>query len=118
MKPLTSSSVAMAMVVVSLVAVLGIWAEARSASELSPSKVVIGEVSQVEGEFHMTKDLLGQDTLDVVDKSYVITDQAGKELRLPLSDHTKVQNRVNPGDKIEAKISSKGQTISITRLDP
>ncbi|MGH7216322.1 MAG: hypothetical protein ACREIG_03690 [Nitrospiraceae bacterium] len=118
MKILTSSSVAMAMVIVSIVAVLGTRAEARSASESSPSKIVIGKVSQVEGEFHMAKDLHGQDTLDIVDKSYVITDQAGKEVRLELSYDTKVQKRVNPGDKIEAKISSKGQTLSVTRVEP
>ena len=118
MKSLTSSSVATAMVIVSIAAVLGIRAEARSASESSPSKIVIGKVSQVEGEFHMAQDPLGQDTLDIVDKSYVITDQAGKEVRLELSYNTKVQKRVNPGDKIEAKISSEGQTLSVTRLDP
>jgi len=118
MKSLTSSSVAMAMVIVSIVTVLGTRAEARAASESSPSKIVIGKVSQVEGEFHMAKDPQGQDTLDIVDKSYVITDQAGKEMRLELSDDTKVQKRVNPGDKIEAKISSKGQTLSVTRLEP
>ena len=118
MKSLTSSSVAMAMVIVSIVTVLGTRAEARAASESLPSKIVIGKVSQVEGEFHMAKDPQGQDTLDIVDKSYVITDQAGKEVRLELSDDTKVQKRVNPGDKIEAKISSKGQTLSVTRLEP
>ena len=118
MKILTSSSAAMAMVIVSIVAVLGIRAEARSASESSPSKIVIGKVSQVEGEFHMAKDPQGELTLDIVDKSYVIKDQAGKELRLELSDDTKVRNKVNPGDMIEAKISSKGHTLSVTRLEP
>jgi hypothetical protein len=53
-----------------------------------------------------------------VDKSYVITDQAGKELRLELRDDTKVLNRVIPGDKIEAKISFEGHTLSVTRLKP
>ena len=33
-------------------------------------------------------------------------------------DDTKVQKRVNPGDKIEAKISSKGHTLSVTRIEP
>lgn len=72
----------------------------------------------VEGEFHMTKDILGEDTLDIVDKSYVITDQTGAEVRLKLNHNTKVPNRVNPGDKIEAMISSDGQTFSIMRLEP
>jgi methyl coenzyme M reductase beta subunit len=79
---------------------------------------VTGEVSQVEGEFHMAKDPQGEDTLDIVDKSYVITDQAGKVLRLELSDDTNVQKRVNPGDKIKAKISPEGHTLSVMRLDP
>jgi len=118
MKALKSSSLVMAIVSVGIVAVLGTRAEAQSPSKSSPSKIVTGEVSQVEGEFHMAKDPQGEDTLDIVDTSYVITDQAGKELRLELSDDTKVRNRVNPGDKIEAKISFEGHTLSVTRLKP
>lgn len=118
MKSLQSSSLVMAMVIVSLLTVLGTRTEARSSSESSPTKIVIGEVSKVEGEFQIAKGSLGEDTLDIVDKSYVITDQAGEEMRLELNDDTKVQNRVHPGDKIEAKISFEGQTLSVTRLDP
>jgi hypothetical protein len=72
----------------------------------------------VEGEFHLAKDPKGLDTLDIVDKSYVITDRAGKELRLDLSDDTKVMNRVKPGDVSEAKISIEGHTLSVIRLQP
>ena len=43
----------------------------------------------VEGEFHMTKDILGEDTLDIVEKCYVITDQTGGEVRLKLNHNTK-----------------------------
>jgi hypothetical protein len=111
-------SLAMAIVCVGLVSVLGTRAEARPPSESSPSKIVTGEVAQVEGEFHMAKDAQGEVTLDIVDKSYVITSQAGKQVRLELTDDTKVQNRVNPGDKIEAKVSSEGHTLSVTRLEP
>jgi hypothetical protein len=118
MKILKSSSLVMAIVSAGLVALLGTRAEAQSPSKSSPSRIVIGEVSQVEGAFYMAKDLQGQDTLDIVDKSYVITDQAGKELRLKLRDDTKVLNRVNPGDKIEANISFEGHTLSVTRLKP
>ena len=56
MKSPKSSSLAMAMVIIGTVVVLGTQAEARSASESSPSKIVIGKVSQVEGEFQMAKD--------------------------------------------------------------
>ena len=63
--------------------------EAQSPSGSSVSKIVTGEVAQVEGGFHRTKDLLGVDTLDIVDKVYVITDQAGREVHLELSDDTK-----------------------------
>lgn len=118
MKVLKLSSLVMALVSVAPVAFLGTRAEAQSPSKSSPSMIVIGEVSQVEGEFHMAKDLQGQDTLDIVDKSYVITDQAGKELRLELRGDTKVLTRVNPGDKVEAKISFEGHTLSVTRLKP
>ena len=117
MNILASTSLAVAIAGTSLVAVQGIWAEDRSLSGLSPSKIVMGEVAQVEGEFHMAKGPEGDVTLDIVDKSYVITSQTGKEVRLELDDHTKIQNRVNPGDKVEAKISSKGHTLSVTRLD-
>lgn len=113
MKALKSSNLVMAIVSVGLAAVLGTRAEAQSLS-----MIVRGEVSQVQGEFHMTKDSQGLDTLDIVDKAYVITDRAGKELRLELSDDTKVLNRVNPGDKIEAKISLEGHTFSVIRLKP
>jgi hypothetical protein len=113
-----STSLAIAIVSVGLVAVLGTRAEALSPSESSPSKIVTGEVAQVEGEFHMAKDTQGELTLDIVDKSYVVTSQAGEEVRLELDDNTKVRKRVTPGDKIVAKISSKGHTLSVTRLEP
>ena len=114
-----STSLAMAIVSVGLVAGLGTQAEARSPSESPPSKIVTGEVAQVEGEFHMAKDPQGELTLDIVDKSYVIiTSHAGDEVRLELDDNTKVRKRVNPGDKIVAKISPQGHTLSVTRLEP
>ena len=113
MKALKSSSLVMVIVSVGLAAVLGTRAEAQSSS-----MIVRGEVSQVEGEFHMDKDPQGLDTLDIVDKAYVITDRTGKEVRLELSDDSKVLNRVNPGDKIEAKISIEGHTLSVIRLKP
>jgi len=118
MKALKSPSLVMVIVSAGLVAVLGSQAEAQSPSKSSPSMIVIGDVSRVEGKFHMAKDLQGQDTLDIVDKSYVVTNQAGKEVRLELSDDTKVLKRVNPGDRIEAKISSEGHALSVTRLKP
>ena len=118
MKSLKSASLATAIVSVGLVGALGTRAEARSPSESPPSKIVTGEVAQVEGEFHMAKDPQGELTLDIVDKSYVITSQAGEEVRLELDDNTKVRKKVNPGDKVIAKISSKGHTLSVTRLEP
>jgi hypothetical protein len=118
MKVLKWCSLVLAIGIVGLAAVLGTGAEAQSPSKASPFMIVIGEVSQVQGEFHMTKDAQGLDTLDILDTSYVMTDRAGKELRLELSDDTKVLNRVNPGDKIEAKISIEGHTLSVIRLKP
>jgi hypothetical protein len=118
MKALKSSSLVSIVVIVGLLTALGTLTEAQSPSITSPSVIVIGEVSQVEGEFHLARDLQGQDTLDIVDKTYVITDRAGKELRLELRDNTKILNRVNPGDKVEAKISIEGHTLSVVRLKP
>lgn len=117
MKFLISTSFAVVIASTGVVVAQGVLAEERSPSESSPSKVVMGEVARVEGNFHIAKGPEGDVTLDIVDKSYVITSQAGKEVRLELDDHTKILNRVNPGDKVEAKISSKGQTLSVTRLD-
>jgi hypothetical protein len=118
MNSLKSTSLATAIVTVGLVVALGTLAEAQSPSESTPSKVVTGEVAQVKGEFHMAKDPKGELTLDIVDKAYVITSQAGEEVRLELDDNTKVRKKVNPGDKIVAKISSQGHTLSVTRLEP
>ena len=118
MNSLKSTSLATAIVTVGLVVALGTLAEAQSPSESTPSKVVTGEVAQVKGEFHMAKDPKGELTLDIVDKAYVITSQAGEEVRLELDDNTKVLKKVNPGDKIVAKISSQGHTLSVTRLEP
>ena len=118
MKTPKTTCLAMAIVNIGLVGALGTWAEARSPSESSSSKIVTGKVALVEGEFQMVKDPQGEDTLRVVDKSYVITNQAGEEVRLKLDNNTKVRNRVNPGDKVEAKISSQGHILSVTRLEP
>ena len=118
MNSLKSTSLTTAIVTVGLVVALGTLAEAQSPSESTPSKVVTGEVAQVKGEFHMAKDPKGELTLDIVDKAYVITSQAGEEVRLELDDNTKVRKKVNPGDKIVAKISSQGHTLSVTRLEP
>lgn len=71
--------------------------EARSPSESSSMKIVTGEVFKVEGEFQMSKDRQGDDTLDIVDESYLITDQTGKEVRLELDDNTKIMKMVIQG---------------------
>lgn len=118
MKSLESNRLAMAIVSVALAAIMETRAEAGSPSASSSSKIVTGEVAQVEGKFHMAKNPQGELTLDIEDKFYIITSQAGEEMRLALDDHTKVRKRVNPGDKIEAKISPKGHTLSVTRLEP
>ncbi|HSV91101.1 MAG TPA: hypothetical protein VLH80_08360 [Nitrospiraceae bacterium] len=118
MKFLESGSLAMAIVIVALAAVVETRAEAGSPSESSPSRIVTGEVAQVEGKFYMAKNPQGEVTLDIEDKFYVITSQAGEEMRLELDDNTKVRKRANPGDKIEAKISPKGHTLSVTRIEP
>ena len=120
MKSLESRSlvVPIVSVVLALAAVVQTETEAGSLLESSPSKIVTGEVAQVEGKFHMAKNPQGEVTLDIEDKFYVITSQAGEQMRLELDDNTKVRKRVNPGDKIEATISPKGHTLSVTRLEP
>ena len=81
------------------------------------SETVVGKVSSVEGEFHMAKNSLGEDILKMVDKSYVITTPTGQEIELKLSRDTKVPARANPGDRIEAKISDRGQILSVMLVE-
>ena len=47
--------------------------DARSQSGSPSPTTVTGQVSAVEGEFHMAKDARGEDTLKMVDKAYTIT---------------------------------------------
>lgn len=91
--------------------------EAPSKSGSPTSKTVRGEVSVVEGEFHMAKNSQGEDILQMVDKSYVITTPTGQEIPLKLSRDTKVPTRANPGDRVEAKISDRGQTLSVMLVE-
>ncbi len=80
-------------------------------------KTVTGQVSAVEGEFQMTKDYRGEDILKMVDKSYTVTTATGQHIELKLTRETKVPTRANPGDRIEAKITEKGQTLSVKLIE-
>jgi hypothetical protein len=104
-------------VVTSLFAATMIEAQSQLGLGSPSSKIVIGEVSAVEGEFHMAKNSRGEDILKMVDKSYVITTPTGQEIQLKLSRDTKVPTRANPGDRIEAKISDRGQTLSVMLVE-
>ena len=92
--------------------------EAQSQLGSPSSKTVVGEITAVDGEFHMAKNPLGEDILKIVDKSYVITTPTGEEIQLKLSRDTKVPTRAaNPGDRVEAKISDRGQTLSVMLVE-
>jgi hypothetical protein len=91
--------------------------DARSQPGSPSPNTVTGQVSAVEGEFHMAKDARGEDTLKMVDKAYIITTPAGQEIQLKLTRETRVPNRANPGDRVEAKISEKGQTLSVKLIE-
>jgi len=116
---LKSTGAVMTVISLSLVTTLfaATMIEAQSQLGSPASKTVIGEVSAVEGEFHMAKNARGEDILKMVDKSYVITTPTGRKLELKLSRDTKVPTRANPGDRIEAKISDKGQTLSVMLVE-
>jgi hypothetical protein len=90
---------------------------AQPHSDPSTSKTVSGEVSTVQGEFFMAKTPQGKDILKIEDKSYFITTRTGEEIRLELSRDTKVPERANPGDRIEARISQEGRTLSVTKIE-
>ena len=104
---------AMSLGVVSLLSVPTIEAQLQSGTP----KTVTGQVSAVEGEFHMTKDYRGEDILKMVDKSYIVTTPTGQQIELKLTRETKVHSRANPGDRIEAKITEKGQTLSVKLIE-
>jgi hypothetical protein len=91
--------------------------EAQSQVGSLSSQTVRGGVSAVEGEFLMAKNSQGEDILRMVDKSYVITTPTGQEIPLKLSRDTKVPTRANPGDRIEAKISDRGNTLSVMLVE-
>ena len=100
---------AMSLAVLSLLCAPATQAQLQSGN----AQTVTGQVSAVEGEFHMAKDYRGEDILKMVDKSYIVTTPAGQQIELKLTRETNVPARANPGDRIEAKITEKGQTLSV-----
>jgi hypothetical protein len=111
-----------ALTVISL-AVVSLLSAPTSQAQLQPDspsgtpKTVTGQVSAVEGEFHMAKDYRGEDILKMVDKSYLVTTPTGQQIELKLTRETKLSARANPGDRIEAKITEKGQTLSVKLIE-
>src|SRR5262249_4453745 len=89
-----SALTVMSLAVVSLLSAPTIQAQLQSASPSgSPSgspKTVTGQVSAVEGEFHMAKDYRGEDILKLVDKSYLVTTPTGQQIELKLTRETKL----------------------------
>ena len=114
-----STGVALAAISLSLVSILfdATLIGAKPLSGSPSSKTVIGKVSAVEGEFHVEKNSLGEDIFKMVDKSYVITTPMGQEIQLKLTRETKVPSRANPGDRVEAKISDNGRTLSVMVIE-
>lgn len=92
--------------------------EAQTQSRPSSPRTVTGQVSAVEGNFHMAKDGGGKDILQFVDKAYTITTPTGQEIELTLTRETRVPTRANPGDRVEAQISEKGQALSVKLIEP
>ena len=90
---------------------------AEPRSETPSSITVKGQVSAVEGEYHMAKDARGEDILTLVDRSYIVTTLTGQQIELKLTLQTKVPTRANPGDEIEAKVSEEGQTLSVMLVE-
>ena len=117
MAPVKASHAAVA--AISLISLLSSanMVEAHSRSGSLTSQTVIGRVSEVEGEFRMAKNVQGEDVLKLVDKSYVVITPTGQEIHLKLTPGTKVPTRANPGDRIKAKISDEGLTLSVTLLE-
>ena len=104
---------AMSLCVVSLLSAPTIHAQLLSGTP----KTVTGQVSAVQGEFHMTKDYRGEDVISMVDKSDIVTTRTGQQIELKLTRETRVPTRANPGHVIEAKITEKGQTLSVKLIE-
>lgn len=111
---------AVAVIGLSVASLLGAvpLSEAQERPASSSPRTVTGQVSAVEGQFHMTKDPKGGDILKFVDKAYIITTPTGQEIQLTLTRQTRVPARANPGDRVEAKISEKGHTLSVKLIEP
>ena len=70
-------------------------------SESAQSDLTIkGDVQMIEGEF------------------YFVKDTNGHQVRLHVNNETKLEDRIKVGDKIEARVSSKGHARSITLKIP
>jgi hypothetical protein len=80
-------------------------------------KTVTGQVSAVAGEFQMTRDTRGEDIVKMIDKSYTVTTPTGQQIELKLTRETQVPTRANPGDRVEAKVTEKGQTLSVRLIE-
>lgn len=115
MSGMTACRTALAAMSFSAVSLLG--APTIHAQVQSAPKTVIGQVSAVEGKFQMTKNLRGQDRLKMVDTSYTVRTPTGQQIELKLTRETKVPARANPGDRIEAKVTEKGQTLSVKLIE-
>ncbi|MBX3236629.1 MAG: hypothetical protein KF814_10780 [Nitrospiraceae bacterium] len=119
MKPL--ATIMVTLIAPSVLQVSGIVGEPAGWGQSRPDSVVLqtitGEVSSVVGEFHMAKNSDGRDTLEIFDRSYFVRNQAGETIRLELTDHTRVERRVNPGDRIEATMSREGYALSVIRVE-
>jgi hypothetical protein len=87
--------------------------ETQAQLRTDPQQTITGQVAAVEGEFHMAKDYRGEDILKMVDRSYIVTTPMGQQIELKLTRETKVPARANPGDRIEARITENGQTLSV-----
>ena len=104
---------AMSYCAVTLLSVPMLQAQLQSGSP----KTVTGQVSAVAGEFQMTRDTRGEDIVKMIDKSYTVTTPTGQQIELKLTRETKVPTRANPGDRVEAKITEKGQTLSVRLIE-
>lgn len=70
-----------------------------SSGPSTSGSMVQGEVLKIEGD------------------TYLIKDSAGKEVRLRVTNDTKMGSAFQVGDKIEANVAADGQAMSIQKVD-
>ncbi len=73
----------------------------------------------ITGTFYLMRDAQGREVLDAKDEMYVVKEETGKEVSVPVNAKTKLalNRKVSSGDKIEATLSPEGYAVFIQPVE-